>query len=178
MQMFALTMFKAFPPATPYQTAIFPGFFGSLVDHRQPHSWRALSNHPLPRSVYCVYCQGPTTPLTGAYTHFTPPPPYTSKPPNCVYNSGVCDVLRVGAFAVVCLLLAAVLALAATLAHIVLLYPKPGCVNRQQPYRDNLIVLSVCRSNRQPNRRVQHRWSRDWVRRLRGYGRGRGSCGA
>ncbi|EKX90922.1 hypothetical protein HMPREF9997_00987 [Corynebacterium durum F0235] len=50
-------MFKAFPPATPYQTAIFPGFFGSLVDHRQPHSWRALSNHPLPRSVYTVKAQ-------------------------------------------------------------------------------------------------------------------------
>ena len=111
-----------------------------------------------------------------APTHFKPP--HTSKPPNCVYNSGVCDVLRVGAFAVVCLLLAAVLALASTLAHVVLLCPKPGCVNRQQPYRDNLIVLSVCRSNRQLNHRVQHRWSRDYVRRLREYGRGRGSCGA
>ena len=146
---FALTMFKAFPLAALCQTA-------------RP----------------CTVCipPSPTTPLTGAYAHFTPP--RTSKPPNCVYNSGVCDVLRVGAFAVVCLLLAAVLALASTLAHVVLLYPKPGCVNRQQPYRDNLIVLSVCRSNRQPNRRVQHRWSRDWVRRLRGCGRGRGSCGA
>ena len=170
MQMFALTMFKAFPPATPYQTAIFPGFFGSLVDHRQPHRCRALSHCSPP--AQCVYPSSPNnTP-----THFTPP--RTSKPPNCVHNSGVCDVLRVGAFAVVCLLLAAVLALASTLAHVVLLYPKPGCVNRQQPYRDNLIVLSVCRSNRQPNRRVQHRWSRDWVRRLRGCGRGRGSCGA
>ena len=124
------------------------------------------------RPAQCVYRQARQHPHT---LHATPP--HTSKPPNCVHNSGVCDVLRVGAFAVVCLLLAAVLALASTLAHVVLLCPKPGCVNRQQPYRDNLIVLSVCRSNRQPNRRVQHRWSRDYVRRLREYGRGRGSCG-
>ena len=168
MQMFALTMFNSFGSAVLYHTAIFPGFLDSLIDHRQPHSRSTLSHCPLPpnntfdRSVYTLHAT----------------PPHTSKPPNCVHNSGVCDVLRVGAFAVVCLLLAAVLALASTLAHVVLLYPKPGCVNRQQSYRDNLIVLSVCRSNRQPNRRVQHRWSRDWVRRLRGCGRGRGSCGA
>ncbi|WP_454983901.1 hypothetical protein, partial [Corynebacterium durum] len=57
MQMFALTMFKAFPPATPYQTAIFPGFFGSLIDHRQPHSRSTLSNCPLPHSVYTAKAQ-------------------------------------------------------------------------------------------------------------------------
>ena len=148
---FALTMFKAFPLVVLYHTA------RSRTVRIPPRP-----NNTFDRSVYTLHAT----------------PPHTNKPPNCVYNSGVCDVLRVGAFAVVCLLLAAVLALAATLAHIVLLYPKPGCVNRQQPYRDNLIVLSVCRSNRQPNRRVQHRWSRDWVRRLRGCGRGRGSCGA
>ena len=148
---FALTVFKAFPLVVPYHTA-----------RSHPVCIPPRPNNTFDRSVYTLHAT----------------PPHTSKPPNCVHNSGVCDVLRVGAFAVVCLLLAAVLALAATLAHIVLLYPKPGCVNRQQPYRDNLIVLSVCRSNRQPNRRVQHRWSRDWVRRLRGYGRGRGSCGA
>ena len=161
---------QGFPARRALSHRYFSWFLDSLVDHRRPHRCRALSHCSPP--AQCVYPSSPNnTP-----THFTPP--RTSKPPNCVHNSGVCDVLRVGAFAVVCLLLAAVLALASTLAHVVLLYPKPGCVNRQQPYRDNLIVLSVCRSNRQPNRRVQHRWSRDWVRRLRGCGRGRGSCGA
>lgn len=170
MQTFALTVFKAFPLAALYHTAIFPGFFGQF--DRSSSATQVLCSITLPAPAQCVY---PSS-QNNTPTHFTPP--RTSKPPNCVHNSGVCDVLRVGAFAVVCLLLAAVLALASTLAHVVLLYPKPGCVNRQQPYRDNLIVLSVCRSNRQPNRQVQHRWSRDWVRRLRGYGRGRGSCGA
>ena len=174
MQMFALTMFKAFPPRHTLPNCYFSWIFWQFG--RSSPATQLARPIKLPAPAQCVYRQGPTTPLTGAYAHFTPP--RTSKPPNCVYNSGVCDVLRVGAFAVVCLLLAAVLALASTLAHVVLLYPKPGCVNRQQPYRDNLIVLSVCRSNRQPNRRVQHRWSRDWVRRLRGCGRGRGSCGA
>ena len=176
MQMFALTMFNSFGSAVLYHTAIFPGFLDSLIDHRQPHSRSTLSHCPLPHSVYTAKAQQHLLPERIHTSRYTPP--HTSKPPNCVYNSGVYDVLRVGAFAVVCLLLAAVLALASTLAHVVLLYPKPGCVNRQQSYRDNLIVLSVCRSNRQPNRRVQHRWSRDWVRRLRGCGRGRGSCGA
>ena len=36
MQMFALTMFKAFPPATPYQTAIFPGFLAV---------WQIIASH-------------------------------------------------------------------------------------------------------------------------------------
>ena len=51
MQMFALTVFKAFLPATLCQTAIFPGFFDSLVDHRQPHSRRALSSRPSTTSI-------------------------------------------------------------------------------------------------------------------------------
>lgn|GEM_PF-5866624 len=162
---------QGFPARRALSHCHFSWVFDSLIDHRRPHGCHALSHCSPPHSVYTAKArQHPYT------LHATPP--HTSKPPNCVHNSGVCDVLRVGAFAVVCLLLAAVLALASTLAHVVLLYPKPGCVNRQQPYRDNLIVLSVCRSNRQPNRRVQHRWSRDWVRRLRGCGRGRGSCGA
>jgi len=34
-----------------YQNAFFPGFFGSLVDHRQPHSRRALSSRPSTTSI-------------------------------------------------------------------------------------------------------------------------------
>gem|GEM_PF-1412986 len=73
MQMFALTMFKAFPPATPYQTAIFPGFFGSLVDHRQPHGRRALSNHPPPQSMYTVTPQNTPFSDLSVYTLHTIP---------------------------------------------------------------------------------------------------------
>ncbi len=52
MQKFALTVFKAFPFAALYQTATFPGFFGGLVDRRQPRNQRALSNCPPLHSAY------------------------------------------------------------------------------------------------------------------------------
>ena len=54
---FALTVFKAFPLVVLYHTAIFPGFLDSLIDHRQPHSRSALSNCPLPHSVYTAKAQ-------------------------------------------------------------------------------------------------------------------------
>ena len=61
MQMFALTMFKAFPPATPYQTAIFLDFFwqfGRSSPATQParsikpptpakYVYRHASKHPI-----------------------------------------------------------------------------------------------------------------------------------
>ena len=53
----ALTMFKAFPLVVLYHTAIFPGFLGSVIDHRQPHRCRALSHCPLPHSVYTAKAQ-------------------------------------------------------------------------------------------------------------------------
>ena len=51
MQRLALTVFKTVGGAALYQNAIFPGFFGSLVDHRQPHSRRALSSRPSTTSI-------------------------------------------------------------------------------------------------------------------------------
>ncbi|EKX89473.1 hypothetical protein HMPREF9997_01944 [Corynebacterium durum F0235] len=44
-------MFKTVGDAVFCQTAIFPGFFGSLVDHRQPRSRRALSSRPSAPSI-------------------------------------------------------------------------------------------------------------------------------
>ena len=83
MQMFALTMFKAFPPATPYQTAIFLDFFGSLADHHQPHSRHALSNHPPPRSMYTVKPQNTPFSDLSVYTFHTIPcmsAPFANRP--------------------------------------------------------------------------------------------------
>ena len=39
---FALTVFKAFPLAVLYQTAIFPGVFDSLIEHEQQSGCCAL----------------------------------------------------------------------------------------------------------------------------------------
>ena len=74
MQIFAPTVFKTFPPVTLYQTAIFLGFFGSLVDHSQPHSRHALSNHPPLQSMYTVKPQNTPFSDLSVYTLHTTPP--------------------------------------------------------------------------------------------------------
>jgi len=71
MQKFALTLFKAFPFAALYQTAIFPGFLAV---------WWIVASRVA--SVLCQTARPCTAripakpdniqhPLTGAYTHFT-----------------------------------------------------------------------------------------------------------
>jgi len=55
MQMFALTMFKAFPPATPYQTAIFPGVVGQFG--RSSPATQVPCSIKLPAPAQCVYRQ-------------------------------------------------------------------------------------------------------------------------
>ena len=48
MQKFALALFKDAASAMLYQTAIFSGFFGDLIERKKPRMCCALSNRHFP----------------------------------------------------------------------------------------------------------------------------------